>query len=46
MTLKLSAGETKATVPVPDESLKRNRLVEVSAPGHTQVAPGGWPTGM
>jgi hypothetical protein len=45
-TLSLPAGKTKVTVPVPDELLKRNRLVEVSALGNTQVAPGDWPTGV
>jgi hypothetical protein len=33
-------------VPVPDELVKRNMLVEVSALGITQVAPGGCPTGV
>jgi hypothetical protein len=36
--LKLPAGKTKVTVPVPDELLKRNMLVEVSTAGKTKVA--------
>src|SRR5204862_3419304 len=38
-TLKLPAGKTRVTVPVPDELAKRNILVEVSAAGKTRVAP-------
>jgi hypothetical protein len=45
-TLRLPADKTKVTVPVPDELVKRNLLVEVSAAGNTEVAPGGCPTGV
>jgi hypothetical protein len=38
-TLKLPAGKTKVTVPVPGELLKKNMLVEVSSAGKTRVAP-------
>jgi hypothetical protein len=44
--LKLPADETRVTVPVLGELVKRNMLVEVSTLGNTQVAPGGWPTGV
>jgi hypothetical protein len=38
-TLKLPAGKTKVTVPVPDELVRKNMLVEVSTAGKTRVAP-------
>src|SRR5262249_44989825 len=38
-TLRLRAGKRKVTVPVPDELLKKNMLVEVSTAGKTKVAP-------
>ena len=38
-TLRPPAGKTKATVPVPDDLVKKNMLVEVSAAGKTRVAP-------
>ena len=38
-TLKLPAGKTKVSVTVPDESAKRNMLVEVSTADKTKVAP-------
>ena len=38
-TLRLPAGKTKVTVPVPDDLVKKNMLVEVSAAGKTRVAP-------
>jgi hypothetical protein len=38
-TLRLPVGKTKVPVPVPDELLKKNMLVEASAAGKTKVAP-------
>jgi hypothetical protein len=38
-TLRLPAGKTRVTVPVPDEVLRKNMLVEVSTAGKTVVAP-------
>src|SRR5439155_11342876 len=38
-TLKLPAGKTRVTLPVPDELARRNMLVEVSTAGKTKVAP-------
>jgi hypothetical protein len=32
-------GKTRATVPVPDELLRKNLLIEVSTAGRTRVAP-------